>query len=233
MSTIQVDWTAPQRPNGLILRYYLILTSFSGNTVFDRIAVNSSGAFTTNFANGMLEPGVPYTVQIFAENSAGNGTRCNFTDFTDELAPPAPRNVTITRVSDTEIRVTWQPLSLVEAQGHVRYNVMVTATTASKRKRQVTQGERMCMLMSPCEVPANESSVLVGGLDRDTSYSVTVMAVNSENEVGSTSAPVIATAPSQPPAPSSNILPIIIGAVVAVVIVLIVVIVIIIALVYW
>jgi len=48
------------------------------------------------------------------------------------------------------------------------------------------------MLMSPCEVPANESSVLVGGLDRDTSYSVTVMAVNSENEVGSPSAPVIA-----------------------------------------
>ena len=29
--------------------------------------------------------GVPYNVQIFAENSAGNGTRCNFTDFTNEL----------------------------------------------------------------------------------------------------------------------------------------------------
>ena len=51
----------------------------------------------------------------------------------------------------------------------------------------------MCTLMSLCEVPANESSVLVGGLDRDTSYSVTVMAVNCENEAGSTSAPVIAT----------------------------------------
>ena len=31
------------------------------------------------------EDGVPYNVQIFAENSAGNGTRCNFTDFTNEL----------------------------------------------------------------------------------------------------------------------------------------------------
>ena len=29
--------------------------------------------------------GVPYTVSIFAENSAGNGTKCNFTDFTNEL----------------------------------------------------------------------------------------------------------------------------------------------------
>jgi len=87
----------------------------------------------------------------------------------------------------------WQPLSLVEARGHIRYRVMVTSTNASKRKRQATQGERMCTLMSPCEVPANESSVLVGGLDRNTSYSVTVVAVNSENEVGSTSAPMIAT----------------------------------------
>ena len=107
--------------------------------------------------------------------------------------PPAPSGVTVTRVSETVIRVMWQPLSLVEARGHIRYRVMVTSTTANKRKRQATQGERMCTLMSPCEVPANESSVLVGGLDRNTSYSVTVVAVNSENEVGSTSAPMIAT----------------------------------------
>ena len=31
------------------------------------------------------EDGVPYTVSIFVENSAGNGTVCNFTDFTNEL----------------------------------------------------------------------------------------------------------------------------------------------------
>ena len=31
------------------------------------------------------EAGVPYIVSIFAENSAGNGTKCNVTDFTDEL----------------------------------------------------------------------------------------------------------------------------------------------------
>ena len=110
------------------------------------------------------------------------------------IEPPAPSSVSVTHVSETVIRVMWQPLSLVEARGHIRYRVMVTPTTASKRKRQATQRERMCTLMSsPCKVPANESSVLVGGLDRDTSYSVTVMAVNSENEVGSTSAPVIAT----------------------------------------
>ena len=90
----------------------------------------------------------------------------------------------------------WLPLSLVEARGHIRYRVMVTPTTASKRKRQTTQGERICTLMSPCEVPANESSVLVGGLDPDTSYSVTVDAINSEDESGPTSVPVIAVTPA-------------------------------------
>ena len=33
----------------------------------------------------LTEDGVPYTVSIFAENSAGNGTKCNVTDFTNEL----------------------------------------------------------------------------------------------------------------------------------------------------
>ena len=77
------------------------------------------------------------------------------------------------------------------------YHVMVTPTTGSRRRRQATQEERMCTLSSPCEVPANESSVIVGGLDRDTNYSVTVMAVNSEGETGPTSIPITATIPSR------------------------------------
>ena len=105
-------------------------------------------------------------------------------------APPAPNGVNVTRINDTTIRVSWRPLSLLEARGHIMYNVMVTPTTSSRRRRQATQREIVCTLSSPCEVPANESSVIVGGLDRDTSYSVTVMAVNSEGEDGPTSPPV-------------------------------------------
>ena len=86
--------------------------------------------------------------------------------------------------------VSWQPLSLVEARGHITYDVMVTPTTGSRRRRQATQGERVCTLSSPCKVPANESSVIVWGLDRNTSYSVTVMAVNSEDKAGPTSMPI-------------------------------------------
>ena len=106
--------------------------------------------------------------------------------------PPAPSNVMVAYVSDTTIRVSWEPLSLVEAKGHITYYVMVTPTTGSRRRRQAIQGERVCTLSSPCEVPANESSVIVVVLDRDTSYSVTVYAVNSEGEGGPTSMPITA-----------------------------------------
>ena len=59
----------------------------------------------------------------------------------------------------------------------------------------------MCTLLSPCEVPANESSVIVVGLDSDTSYSVTVRAVNSENEDGPiTSVPISAPHTTSSPA---------------------------------
>ena len=107
-------------------------------------------------------------------------------------APPAPRGINVTRINDTTISVSWQPLSLVEARGHITYRVMITPTTGSRRRRQATQGERVCTLSSPCVVPSNESSVIVGGLDRDTSYSVIVMAVNSEGEGGPTSVPISA-----------------------------------------
>ena len=112
-------------------------------------------------------------------------------------APPAPNGVNVTRINDTTIRVSWRPLSLVEARGHIMYRVMVTSTTGSRRRRQATQGEKVCTLSSPCEVPANESSVIVGGLDRDTNYTVTVNAVNSEGETGPTSIPITATIPSR------------------------------------
>ena len=37
------------------------------------------------FFSDSAEDGVPYNVSIFAETSAGNGTKCNVTDFTNEL----------------------------------------------------------------------------------------------------------------------------------------------------
>ena len=54
ISAILVNWTAPQRSNGIVLRYYLVLTNFGGNTVIASTTVNSNDALITNFASERL-----------------------------------------------------------------------------------------------------------------------------------------------------------------------------------
>ena len=49
-NAIQVDWTSPQDPNGIVLRYYLALTSYAGNTVIATASVNSNSTLTTGFS---------------------------------------------------------------------------------------------------------------------------------------------------------------------------------------
>ena len=48
-NAIQVNWTSPQDPNGIVRQYYLALTSYAGNTVIATESVNSSGNLTTEF----------------------------------------------------------------------------------------------------------------------------------------------------------------------------------------
>ena len=40
-STIQVTWTAPERPNGILLRYHLQLTTYDGRRVITTESVGS------------------------------------------------------------------------------------------------------------------------------------------------------------------------------------------------
>ena len=41
-SAIQVTWAAPERPNGVLLRYYLQLTTYDGRTIIVTASVGSS-----------------------------------------------------------------------------------------------------------------------------------------------------------------------------------------------
>ena len=99
----------------MLLRYHLQLTNYDGRRVITTESVGSStviaqldnselreyqfklmwflfmkryGCCTLSlhkYTSTSTGDGVPYIVSIFAENSAGNGTRCNVTDFTNEL----------------------------------------------------------------------------------------------------------------------------------------------------
>ena len=54
-SAIQVTWTAPERPNGMILRYHLQLTSYNGRTVIVSASVGSSAVIGQLDSNELRE----------------------------------------------------------------------------------------------------------------------------------------------------------------------------------
>ena len=48
---IQVAWTAPQRPNGVLLRYYIQLTSYDGRTVIAFASTNENATLSVELSN--------------------------------------------------------------------------------------------------------------------------------------------------------------------------------------
>ena len=42
ITAIQVTWTAPERPNGFILRYHLQLTTYDGSEVIVTLSVGNT-----------------------------------------------------------------------------------------------------------------------------------------------------------------------------------------------
>ena len=84
--------------------------------------------------------------------------------FSQELIPnKAPDNVQIQRLSETSVNVTWNPLTLFEAQGFPQYIVMLTPVTQSHQWRQA----------KPTIVTSNSFAMFT---HLDTEYSVVVSA---------------------------------------------------------
>ena len=74
----------------------------------------------------------------------------------------AVTDITITRVNDTAVRVTWTTLTLNDARGFPSYVVIVTS-----KEREVAN------------VTTPSTSVVVGGLMPHTEYNVTVQALTA------------------------------------------------------
>ena len=98
------------------------------------------------------------------------------------LAPRiSPKNIEVGRINSTAVRVTWEPLTLIEARGFIT-NYTIILTPQESRKR--ADGSIVIT------VPHNVSDVVITGLDPNTNYSVTVMVGNSVGQVSSPSLPV-------------------------------------------
>ena len=115
----------------------------------------------------MVGAGIPYQVIVVAFNSRGSGAENQpQTFFSQELMPTdSPQNVMFDRISREYINISWDALSLSEARGFPVYTVTVTPST-SDDGQQITNGVIV--------VNTTESSIVVGGLNVNIEYMLTV-----------------------------------------------------------
>ena len=83
------------------------------------------------------------------------------------------QGMTIDRLSDSEMNVSWVPLTIVEARGF-QGNYIVTYTSSVGRARRERQG-------SVVEAPHHQSNVVIGGLEAGVNYDVAVTTRNLNN----------------------------------------------------
>lgn len=73
--------------------------------------------------------------------------------------------------------INWEPIPITEANGIIQFyriilEVVVTSSSTSKRTRRETRTQTF-------EIPANQSSVVIGGLDPGLTYRIIVDATNN------------------------------------------------------
>ena len=124
----------------------------------------------------LLGVGVPYEVIVVAFNGGIRGTEnLPQTFFSQESVPTkSPQNVMFDR-SGEYVNVSWDALTLSEAGGFPVYTVTLTPSVSSDGE-QITN--------EVITVNTTQSSIVVGGLDVNVEYMLTVA-------VGTTAGPVI------------------------------------------
>ena len=87
----------------------------------------------------------------------------------------------------TMITISWEPVTLEQARGFFLYRVVLTPTTSNKLQALIIK-----------HVPRNHTSVVIGNLDSDVEYAVSVGVVNEENIdiTGPTRKPLVVAPPT-------------------------------------
>ncbi|XP_064386409.1 receptor-type tyrosine-protein phosphatase delta-like isoform X3 [Halichondria panicea] len=205
---VTVRWAPPTQENGITLAYHIRLVRYgnSDSTPLAEANMTSSDREVTLTPRDDLVGGVPYTVQVVAENSIGRSTEiCQSIDFIAQLEPPSPSSLGVSRTVDT-ITLSWDVPTLLEARGYVSYTVTFGPSVGARRRRQ-TPDE--CSL-SPCNVPVERGGVVISGLDPGTNYDLTVTPSNEDNITGvaatATAPTTVNTQPTNPPPTCSDLI---------------------------
>ena len=104
-TAIEVSWSAPKNPNGVISSYDV---RRDGNLIFtDSTALD--GTLVTAFTDYELQPGEEYTYTIIARNAKGSVESPPSQARTYSTSPTGLAAPSLTPVSSTSIQATWDP----------------------------------------------------------------------------------------------------------------------------
>ncbi|XP_003419924.2 usherin [Loxodonta africana] len=118
-TTVELYWSQPEKPNGLISRYHL---RRNGTLVF------LGGSEEQNFTDKNLEPNSRYVYNLEAETEGGSSTSDDYVVQTPVWTPEeihSPYNVTVH--GPYSIFVAWTPPGILIPQMPVEYNILINA----------------------------------------------------------------------------------------------------------
>ena len=130
----------------------------------------------------ITDAGTPYQVIVVAFTNAGRGIESYpKLFFTKELVPSKPPQNVLYKRSGTNISVSWDPLTLIEARGFPIYIVTLLplSITGSRDVRQSTDGR-----ITP--VITNKTDAVIEGLDPYGDYSLTIAVRTSSGQTATT-----------------------------------------------
>ena len=95
-------------------------------------------------------------------------------------APPSPTNVSVLRLNGTHMNISWSFIPITEARGFIQ-SYFILYLPNDNRRRQI----------SSVSVPATDSSVVIGGLDPDEAYNVSISASTNAGQGAFSSAMIV------------------------------------------
>uniref|UniRef100_A0A3B4AJS0 Receptor-type tyrosine-protein phosphatase F n=1 Tax=Periophthalmus magnuspinnatus TaxID=409849 RepID=A0A3B4AJS0_9GOBI len=199
-TSLKVSWVAPPAASrhGAIVRYTVSYQALSGEDT-ERHEVAGIGADASSYVLEGLEKWTEYQVWVRAHTDVGPGPESAPVRMkTKEDVPGAPpRKLEVEALNSTAIRVTWKPPLQQKQHGQIRgYQVIF-----SRLENGEPRGQPNIMDVA---LPEAQEAV-IGGLQSETTYSVTVAAYTTKGDGARSKAKVITTTGAVPGKPTMMI----------------------------
>ena len=161
---LTVTWGPPVSDGGAPITAYIV--QYKVSSADDSTYVSARGPGTArSYTIPGLANGTPYTVQVFATNSVGNGPVGEDTGTPGPVAPTAPQDVSVSAGNDrTSLSVTWDAPADIGGQAISSYTVTYSTTVGG------TYGAS--------NVVITDLTATITGLAEETTYYVIVAATN-------------------------------------------------------